>query len=185
MSQAALLSGLALANSGLGLAHGVAAGAGRIHCRVPHGYLACCRCHAADRIKSELADVREKANWASLSLLCLTRTHASPDADAFVRRIESLCRDIGIPSRLKDLGVTRNQIPALVSGSKGNSMSGNPRDVGDEELRQILERMRGNPFAREGILLSREIRDVARWQRRRAPCYNSVIFVNLSFRPPR
>ena len=39
MAHAALLSGLALANSGLGLAHGVAAALG-IHCGVPHG-LAC------------------------------------------------------------------------------------------------------------------------------------------------
>ena len=39
MSHAALLSGMALANSGLGLAHGVAPALG-IHCRVPHG-LAC------------------------------------------------------------------------------------------------------------------------------------------------
>ena len=39
MSYAALLSGIALANSGLGMAHGVAAALG-VHCRVPHG-LAC------------------------------------------------------------------------------------------------------------------------------------------------
>ena len=36
MSHAALLSGMALANSGLGMAHGVAAALG-VHCRVPHG----------------------------------------------------------------------------------------------------------------------------------------------------
>ena len=39
MSHAAFLSGVALANSGLGLAHGVAAALG-VHQRVPHG-LAC------------------------------------------------------------------------------------------------------------------------------------------------
>src|SRR5581483_5090725 len=39
MSHAALLSGMALANSGLGVAHGVAAALGSV-CRVAHG-LAC------------------------------------------------------------------------------------------------------------------------------------------------
>ncbi len=44
MSHAALLSGMALANSGLGMAHGVAAALGT-HCRVPHG--AACAADAA------------------------------------------------------------------------------------------------------------------------------------------
>ncbi|MBM4077920.1 MAG: iron-containing alcohol dehydrogenase, partial [Planctomycetes bacterium] len=56
-------------------------------------------------------------------------------------RIEGLCIDLKIPSRLRDLGVERKQIPALVSGSRGNSMSGNPRDVSDDRLAQILEQM--------------------------------------------
>jgi alcohol dehydrogenase class IV len=134
MSHAALLSGLALANSGLGLAHGVAAALG-IHCRIPHG-LAC-----AVMLPAALK-VNQKVRETELGQLeSLFQDHASPDADAFVRRIESLCRELGIPSRLRDLGVTQNQIPALVSGSKGNSMSGNPRDVGDDELHEILERM--------------------------------------------
>jgi hypothetical protein len=37
------------------------------------------------------------------------------------------------------LGVTAAQLPALVIDSRGNSMSGNPRELSDEELLQILE----------------------------------------------
>lgn len=134
MSHAALLSGLALANSGLGLAHGVAAALG-IHCRIPHGLACAVMLPAALKVNQK---VREKELGQLESLF---QEHASPDADAFLRRIESLCREIGIPSRLRDIGVEQIQIPALVSGSKGNSMSGNPRDVSDDELNDLLERM--------------------------------------------
>lgn len=133
MSHAALLSGLALANSGLGLAHGVAAALG-IHCRIPHG-LAC-----AVMLPIALQANRQVRQHEMELLESLFESHSSPDADAFVRRIESLCREIRIPARLRDIGVARDQIPALVSGSQGNSMNGNPRDVSPEELREILER---------------------------------------------
>ena len=49
MSHAALLSGMALANSGLGMAHGVAAALGT-HCRVPHGAACALMLPAAIRV---------------------------------------------------------------------------------------------------------------------------------------
>ena len=61
-----------------------------------------------------------------------------PEATAFIDRIESLVAEIKIPTRLNQLGVRREQIPALVAGSHGNSLSGNPRDIGDAELMEIL-----------------------------------------------
>lgn len=134
MSQAALLSGLALANSGLGLAHGVAAALG-IHCRIPHGLACAVMLPTALRMNEK---VRENE---LIQLESLFEGHGSPTSNAFVQRIEALCREVRIPSRLRDVGVAREQIPALVSGSKGNSMSGNPRDVADGELQEILERI--------------------------------------------
>ena len=57
---------------------------------------------------------------------------------AFIDRIESLVAEIKIPTRLNQLGVRREQISALVAGSHGNSLSGNPRDIGDTELAERL-----------------------------------------------
>ena len=37
------------------------------------------------------------------------------------------------------MGVTREQIPAIVKSSRGASMSGNPRELSDDELTAILE----------------------------------------------
>jgi alcohol dehydrogenase class IV len=138
MSHAALLSGMALANSGLGLAHGVAAALG-VHARVAHG-LACAvmlpvalrvNCQVRERELADLARAVLGGNWASDALA----------AEAFIDKIDQLSDAVGVPRRLAMLGASREQIPALVAGSRGNSMSGNPRDVSDEELTRLLEEM--------------------------------------------
>jgi alcohol dehydrogenase class IV len=135
MAHAALLSGAALANSGLGLAHGVAAALGSI-CRTAHG-LAC----------AVMLPVALRANQAvcqpQLAMLARLNGSAKSEddqaaAEAFIRHIEGLVSTVGIPRQLRELGVAQEQIPALVQGSHGNSLSGNPRDVNDEELHEIL-----------------------------------------------
>lgn len=138
MAQAALFSGMALANSGLGLAHGVAAALG-VHCRVPHG-LAC-----AVMLPAALAANREvaQAPLARLARYALdVRTDDDAEATAaLVDYVGGLCRRLEVPSRLGALGVAKDQLPALVSGSHGNSLNGNPRPIDDEELTGILENM--------------------------------------------
>ena len=107
MSQAALLSGLALANSGLGLAHGVAAALG-VHCRIPHGLACAVMLPTALRVNQQ---VREK-ELAELERL-FDSSHSTPasSAEAFVCRITELCREVDIPNRLRDVGVTTDQLP--------------------------------------------------------------------------
>uniref|UniRef100_A0A7C4QMF8 Iron-containing alcohol dehydrogenase n=1 Tax=Schlesneria paludicola TaxID=360056 RepID=A0A7C4QMF8_9PLAN len=136
MAHAALLSGMALANSGLGVAHGVAAALG-VHHRVPHGLACAVMLPAALRINRF---VRE-AELAEIAHLLLGRSWSSPAAavDALLEAVDALCRDIGIPSRLRDLGVPREDLPRLVPSSHGNSLSGNPRELSDDELRTLLE----------------------------------------------
>ena len=138
MAHAALLSGMALANSGLGMAHGVAAALG-VHCNVPHG-LAC-----AVMLPTTLRANRDAAlsDLATLGRATLNQSFDNDAyaADAFVTRIETLCRSIGIPERLSAIGVEQGQLTEVVRGSHGNSMSGNPREISDDELFGILERM--------------------------------------------
>jgi alcohol dehydrogenase class IV len=147
MSHAALLSGMALANSGLGFAHGVAAALG-VTCNVPHGLACAVMLPAALRVNREVSS-RQLAELESLfdagSSDVSVGRGSSPNvlaaADRFIARIDQLCAAVGIPTRLRDVGVPREQLDVLVPGSRGNSMSGNPRDVSDVELREILERL--------------------------------------------
>ncbi len=139
MAHAALLSGMALANSGLGFAHGVAAALG-IHAGVAHG-LACAMMLPVALCVNRQVSEHKLAILARVTSSATEKVSDAHAADAFVERITQLAHELGVPARLSDVGVTREMLPALVSGSRGNSMSGNPRELSDNELRDVLEAM--------------------------------------------
>jgi alcohol dehydrogenase class IV len=135
MSHAALVSGMALANSGLGMAHGVAAALG-IECDTAHG-LAC----------ATLLPITLRVNLdvAAPALAMLERSTAAgrsrgeqADAEAFVERIEKLCQEAGVPQRLSSLGLNADRVGWLAEHSFGSSMRGNPRDLAPATLQEFL-----------------------------------------------
>jgi len=137
MAHAALLSGMALANSGLGMAHGVAPALG-IHCRVPHGVACAIMLPVALKINSEVC--AEELARLCHAIFGRSPTTSRHDAvEVLIREIENICDRVGVPRRLSQVGVRREQIPALIKSSRGSSMSGNPRELSDEELTAILE----------------------------------------------
>ncbi|WP_437192806.1 iron-containing alcohol dehydrogenase [Planctomicrobium sp. SH527] len=136
MALASFYSGIALANSGLGMAHGLAAPLGSI-CQVPHGLA--CAVLLPVALKTNLDEIREKFEDLDLAHLLSNKHTDLEDAEVVIELIENLCRDLKVPARLRDIGVTQEQIPALVAGSRGNSMSGNPVELTDSQLQSILE----------------------------------------------
>src|SRR5262245_45203781 len=85
MSHAALLSGIALANSGLGLAHGVASALGS-HCRTRHGLACAVMLPTALRFNRPLC----QSSLAALGR-AISPGHFEDDsmaADAFLQRID-------------------------------------------------------------------------------------------------
>lgn len=138
MAHAAFLSGVALANSGLGMAHGVAAALGVV-CGVPHGLACAVMLPAAMRFNRPVCE----AEFAQLGTVLTGRVRPtlSAAADDAVDAIDQLLAAVNIPRNLSAVGVRAEQLPEIVKGSRGSSMSGNPRDISDDELQQILEEM--------------------------------------------
>jgi alcohol dehydrogenase class IV len=136
MAHAALLSGMALANSGLGFAHGIAASLG-IYAKVPHGLACAMMLPVALRVNREVAEnsLAELAR-AAFPIASLTDAEA---VDRLIQTIDELCTDLKVPTKLTQVGVRPDQLDDLVHGSRGNSMNGNPRQLDDSELRKILE----------------------------------------------
>lgn len=142
MSHAALLSGIALANSGLGMAHGVAAALG-VHCKIPHGLACAVMLPVAmktnrDACETSLAEIG-RVLAGSQNERELQSDHEA--ADFAVEWVRSTCQRLQIPETLHELGVEKKQISDIVTSSRGNSMNGNPRELSDAELTEILEGM--------------------------------------------
>ncbi|WP_231963094.1 iron-containing alcohol dehydrogenase [Symmachiella macrocystis] len=137
MAHAALLSGMALANSGLGMAHGVAAALG-VHCRVPHGLA--CAVMLPVAMRTNRAVARDELEIIGRTIVDDALRGAAA-VDAGIARIQEICDEVKIPQTLTEIGVSAEQIPEIVKSSRGNSMNGNPLELSDAELTQILEGM--------------------------------------------
>jgi len=139
MAHGAMLSGLALTNSGLGMAHGVAPALGT-HCRIPHGAACALMLPITLRTNAEVCEDR----YAKLSRLLFNFDSSVSDETATERlidRIEQLCRTFGLPMRLSDCGVDAALIPAIARDSKGNSLSGNPKELSESDIETILRKI--------------------------------------------
>jgi len=135
MSHAALVSGMALGNSGLGMAHGVAAALG-VECGTPHGVACALMLPVAMRVNRAACG----ADFAALERACDPASPAgsAAAADAFVERIEALCAAAGTPRRLTDVGLAPDRLEWLANNSGGASMRGNPVALDAAELQAIL-----------------------------------------------
>ena len=53
-------------------------------------------------------------------------------------RLQELCDLLGVPRRLSDLGIDSSMIPDLAKDSKGTSMSGNPKELSNKDVEEVL-----------------------------------------------
>ena len=138
MSLASLLSGMALANSGLGAAHALSHPLG-VHWGVPHG----CGCAILlpHVMEFNLQAAREK--YARVAMAFGEDVHglgAEEAARRGVERVRKLSNEIGIPSGLSEFGIGKEHLARLARESHGSSLNGNPVEASDEDLVKILHR---------------------------------------------
>lgn len=142
MALASLMGGLALANAGLGAAHGFAAPIGGGFA-APHG--AVCAALLPEVMAVNFRALSERSPDSEVlrrfetvaRVLCGHRGARTEDGVAWVR---TLCADLKIPS-LRHYGVAAKDLEALVDqGAKASSMKANPILLTREELREVLER---------------------------------------------
>jgi alcohol dehydrogenase class IV len=142
MAWASLLSGLALANAGLGAVHGFAAPIGG-RWAAPHGAVCAALLPHAMEINVRALHSRAPAGDAlrrydEVARLIAGEPHAT--ANDGVGWIAELCRNLEIPP-LRIYGVSQADVVDLAAqAAKASSMKGNPIVLTEEELREIITR---------------------------------------------
>ena len=144
MALASLLSGICLANAGLGAVHGLASPLGAL-LPVPHGVA--CGATVAGVTAANIAALEERApadpalaRYATLGRLIANLRTTSDDAPArtsLVQTLRAWTRTLAIP-RLAAYGLDEATIPAVVAGARGSSMRTNPVLLDDAELAAVL-----------------------------------------------
>lgn len=143
MAYAALMSGITLAQVGLGSVHGLASPLGAFF-PIPHGVV--CGTLVAEATAVNIRALRSRGEsqealrkYAQAGRMLAHDAHLSED-DALKRLVEILHEwtvQMQLP-RLSTLGVTAADIPRIVANSRGSSMKTNPIVLKDEDIWEIL-----------------------------------------------
>lgn len=143
MAYASLLSGITLAQTGLGSVHGLAAPLGAFF-PIPHGVACGTLVAAATAVNIRALSEREPghpalARYAGVGRL-LTGREYSDDGEAraaLVALLEEWTGRLDLPA-LDDFGITARDHPRIVANSRGSSMKTNPIVLDDAEVTAIL-----------------------------------------------
>lgn len=135
-SYGAFVSGIALANAGLGAAHGFAAGLGGMF-DIPHGLL------CAVFLPHVLAANADVISERIAELVC-GRSGAMDPVRWLGDAVRRLLGRYGLPADLREYAVPVSQVPTIVERSAGSSMSGNPKDLGRDVQETIIHRVLGD-----------------------------------------
>lgn len=144
MAYAAMLSGITLAQVGLGSVHGLASPLGAFY-PIPHGVVCGTLVAAATEVNINSMLAREPDNvaldkYARLGEVLCQRRHASREA-AWQALIDLLKQwtDTMQLARLSHYGLTQAGLAHVVKHSRGSSMKTNPIVLTDEEIHQVLQ----------------------------------------------
>jgi alcohol dehydrogenase class IV len=140
MALASLFGGLALANAGLGVVHGLAAPLGG-QWKAPHGAL--CAALLPYGMAANVAALRGRApqnpvleRYAFIARLLTGRNEAS--AEEGVEWVRALCAELQIPG-LRAWGIAEADLPAVAEkAARASSMQANALPLTHEELLAVL-----------------------------------------------
>ena len=143
MAYAALVSGITLAQVGLGSVHGLAAPLGAFF-PIPHGVACGTLVAAATRVNIEALRTRAPdhptlGKYAQIGRLLSKQGHLDQATShaALIDTLETWTHSLGLPT-LAHYGVASSDLPRIVANSRGSSMKTNPIRLEDTEIAAIL-----------------------------------------------
>ena len=143
MAYAALLSGVCLAQTGLGSVHGLASPLGAFF-PIPHGIVCGTLIGAAARVNLAVLRERDPANpawrkYARASTILRGRHYPSIEEShaALLALLDDWTERLALP-RLHAYGIQEGDFVHIVAHSRGGSMKTNPLVLSDSEITEVL-----------------------------------------------
>jgi alcohol dehydrogenase class IV len=144
MAYASLLSGITLAQVGLGSVHGLASPLGA-YFPIPHGVVCGTLVAAATQVNIAAMQARDPnhpalAKYAEVGRLLTGRNEADDSAarSALTELLADWSERLQLP-RLNRYGIGAEDFPLIVANSRGSSMQTNPIVLTDAEIEAILD----------------------------------------------
>ncbi|WP_051348358.1 iron-containing alcohol dehydrogenase [Peribacillus kribbensis] len=138
MSHGSLLAGMAFNNGFLGLAHAIGSALSG-HCHVPHGVaIGLLLPHVVEFNSSECPD--QAAEIAKI--LGVKAEDERQLAEQASHAVGDLVKDIGLPTRLRDMNVPEEKLADIARDSfQSGMMKFNPRRASESEVLELLHRV--------------------------------------------
>ncbi len=136
MAECAVLSGIALANSGLGAAHGFAAGIGA-YSNIPHGLACAILLPHVMKLNFEVSANK----YADIGRILAQKDMLRDEAVSFaIEYIEKMNEHMGIPSDFKQWNIDA-AAHDIAKASMGGSMTGNPVELNVESAAEFIKKL--------------------------------------------
>lgn len=144
MAYASLISGICLAQTGLGSVHGLASPLGAFY-PIPHGVVCGTLLATATRENIRTMLMRDPDNpalrkYAQIGEVLCHKRHVSPQIAraALLQLLSDWTEHLHLP-RLSRFGLTQKGLDQVVAHSRGSSMKTNPIVLTDDEIKSVLE----------------------------------------------
>lgn len=131
VTQGSLNAGIGLSQSGLGAVHGIGHPLGSL-LHVPHGI--CCGTLLVEVLRFNMPAVSSQLD--ELAACC-----GEINGGALIEKIAALRLKLGVPADFKQYHLDRKHFDFIVKNCRSGSMKSNPRDMSDDEVIQLLEKM--------------------------------------------
>jgi alcohol dehydrogenase class IV len=138
MSFASMEAGLAFSNAILGACHAMAHAVGGL-LDAPHGE--CNSILLPEVVRANFPSAPDKYRQAAAFVDVAGLTGGDGDGDILAERLKEIGRSLGLPTRLSELGLARDSLPALADTALLDPcMLTNPRKLGKGDVVDIYER---------------------------------------------
>jgi alcohol dehydrogenase class IV len=130
-----MVSGIALANAGLGAAHGFASGLGGLY-EIPHGMI--CAVFLGPVLKKNAPSIEDEIG----ELLVNGRLYEGSDPVGWlVSEVDKLLELFQLDKNLRAYAIDKSDVEMIAERSAGSSMSGNPVPLNQKDKVALLEQV--------------------------------------------